>query len=86
MDIEVIKMLIDLKEYNKGNIEKKLNKSIQDYLEIDEQDYFFEKRKIILEKEAKKLMKKNKNNNLKFDGDEKLDKIIKDISFDIQYF
>ena len=81
MSIDEIKMLISLKEKNSQYIGDKLNKMIQDNFDIEEQDYFFEKRKIILKKEAKKMIGKNKKeDNNKND----MEKIIKSISVKIQ--
>ena len=89
MNIDEIKMLIDLKELNSQYIDDKLNKLIQDNFDIEEQDYFFEKRKIILEKEAKKILKKNKKNNENNNNNngnlETIEKKIRDISFEIQF-
>ena len=69
MKIEDIKMLISLKDPNEENINEKLNKLIQDNFEIYGQTDFFDKREAILKKEAKKIIKndknKNKNNNNK---------------------
>ena len=89
MNIDEIKMLIDLKELNSQYIDDKLNKLIQDNFDIEEQDYFFEKRKIILEKEAKKILKKNKKNNENNNNNngnlETIEKKIRDITFEIQF-
>lgn len=94
LKIEDIKLLISLKDPNRDYIEKKLNQLIQDNFEINEQHYFFEKRNIILDKEAKKIIKKNiKQNNENKNNDNiinlidnnQIEQIIEDISLDINY-
>ena len=85
MNKDEIKMLISLRELNSLYIDDKLNKLIQDNFDIEEQDYFFEKRNIILEKEAKKIIRKNKNGNNNIENSESIEKIKKEISFEIQF-
>ena len=97
MNIDDVKMLLQLRDPNEEDIEKKLNDLIQENFELNEQNNFFEKRKIILEKEAKKIIKKeekDKNKNKIKDNiynindyidKNKMENIIQDISFDIKY-
>ena len=85
LSINEIKMLIGLKEIDSKYLDDKLNKLIQDNFDIEEQDYFFEKRKMILEKEAKKINRKNTNGNNNTGNSETIEKIKKEISFEIQF-
>ena len=96
MNIDDVKMLLQLTEPNEEVIEKKLNDLIQENFELNEQNNFFEKRKIILEKEAKKIINKEEKDKKKkikdniYNINDKIDKnkmenIIQDISFDIKY-
>ena len=97
LDSEDVKLMINLRNPDENYIKVKLNKLIQENLEINEQDEFFEKRKIFLEKEAKKIMKNNKKNNLNLtqenfesknnlNEEENIQNIIKNISIDIKFF
>ena len=96
MNNDDVKMLLQLTEPNEEDIEKKLNDLIQENFELNEQNNFFEKRKIILEKEAKKIINKEEKDKKKkikdniYNINDKIDKnkmenIIQDISFDIKY-
>ena len=85
LSINEIKMLIGLKEIDSKYLDDKLNKLIQDNFDIEEQDYFFEKRKMILEKEAIKINRKNTNGNNNPGNSETIEKIKKEISFEIQF-
>ena len=96
MNIDDVKMLLQLTEPNEEVIEKKLNDLIQENFELNEQNNFFEKRKITLEKEARKIINKEEKDKKKkikdniYNINDKIDKnkmenIIQDISFDIKY-
>ena len=96
MNIDDVKMLLQLTEPNEEDIEKKLNDLIQENFELNEQNNFFEKRKITLEKEARKIINKEEKDKKKkikdniYNINDKIDKnkmenIIQDISFDIKY-
>ena len=96
MNNDDVKMLLQLTEPNEEDIEKKLNDLIQENFELNEQNNFFEKRKITLEKEARKIINKEEKDKKKkikdniYNINDKIDKnkmenIIQDISFDIKY-
>ena len=73
LDPEDIKMLVSLRTLDEEYIKDKLNKLIQENLEINEQDEFFQKRKNILNKEAKRILKKNNKTNK---SDENINEIL----------
>ena len=83
LDPEDIKMLVSLRTLDEEYIKDKLNKLIQENLEINEQDEFFQKRKNILNKEAKRILKKNNKTNK---SDENINEIMINQNEENKYF